>query len=511
MSKIHVELFISVVQRPSDQRSEFECADMVPWFQNHSSLLQTLPEEIVADVIRHCEYERKEKNDVLIKQGDSGDKLYIILRGSVSIYVIHDNKDDHKEVLKQVNAACAAHDFDRSNLGQYAWTGGEGKCFGEVALLKEDCIRTATVVADGDTDLVVIDRNLYNRSVRDVLEREYQLKTRFVEGSSLFKDWPAKQKKLLVVALKKENMKYGSYLLRQGSPTENMFFLLSGEVEITCDQSQFKNQYADSWREMETLLPGLLPRRHSESPHDRLKRKKAQRKVLQMCLLGKNETIGAHAVALGLPTSLDNAMVTREAEVLMLSRANFERLFNRKYAQGTLKKMRERLILRLYLYIHRAESVHPELKSPFLKFLTFLLQDERAVDDLKKRKRREREIKKGLIHNVDEDESEFKEGTKEAEQFEGMLKMLDINPKAAHKKLPSVESSQRVIDEIEAGLRSWVERSRSGNSPIPPSANNSLEPVQYGDRRKSFNDGLLRPKSKYHQMQALDRPKTPTK
>lgn len=53
--------------------------------------------------------------------------------------------------------------------------------------MKEDCIRTATVVADTDTDLVVIDRNLYNRSVRDVLEKEYSEKTKFVEENSLFR------------------------------------------------------------------------------------------------------------------------------------------------------------------------------------------------------------------------------------------------------------------------------------------------------------------------------------
>lgn len=64
---------------------------------------------------------------------------------------------------------------------------GEGKSFGEMALLKEDCIRTATVVADTDTDLVVIDRNLYNRSVKDVLEKEFQQKTKFVDENSLFK------------------------------------------------------------------------------------------------------------------------------------------------------------------------------------------------------------------------------------------------------------------------------------------------------------------------------------
>ncbi|XP_060585770.1 cAMP-dependent protein kinase type II-alpha regulatory subunit-like isoform X2 [Ruditapes philippinarum] len=283
-----------VLEQSSGYRLELECKKMVPYFLNKVNLFKKMRQEIVADVIRHCEYERKKKDDVLIKQGDSGDRLYIILRGSVSVYVIHDQKDNPADVLKQVNAACNGPDFDRSELGQYVWTGGEGKCFGEVALLKEDCIRTATVVADGDTDLVIIDRNLYNRSVKDVLEMEYNLKTKFVEENTLFKTWPIKQKKLLVVALKKESAKYGSYLLRQGSIADHMYFLLSGEIEITCDQSQFKRQYPELWREMETLLPGLLPRRHSETPHERLKRKKLQRKVLQMCLLGSNESVGVY-------------------------------------------------------------------------------------------------------------------------------------------------------------------------------------------------------------------------
>ena len=44
----------------------------------------------------------------------------------------------------------------------------EGQTFGEIALINPDCIRTASVVADEETDLVVIDRDLYNRSVSQV-------------------------------------------------------------------------------------------------------------------------------------------------------------------------------------------------------------------------------------------------------------------------------------------------------------------------------------------------------
>ncbi|KAL4220376.1 hypothetical protein ACF0H5_020781 [Mactra antiquata] len=506
----HKTLFSALAKTP-ESRTEFECQEIVPWFRNKSVLFNSLKPEIVADVIRHCDFERKVRNDVLIKQGENGDKLYIILRGSVSIYVIHDQSDNPQDTLKQVESVCSAPDFDRTQLGQYVWSGGEGKSFGEVALLKEDCIRTATVVADTDTDLVVIDRDLYNRSVRDVLEREYKLKTKFVEENSLFKQWPAKPKKMLVVALKKESAKYGTYMIRQGSPTEHLIFLLSGEMEITCDQSQFKSQYEDLWREMETLLPGLLPRRrgHQESPHERMKRKKAQHKLVQMCLLGANEVVGSFDVVLRLPTCLDNAMVTRESEVLLLSRENYERLFNRKYAHDTVRKLKERMKMRLYLYINRAEMLHSSLKSPFLKFLSFLLDDDNAVEDLKRMKRREREEKRGLLHETSHPRDDLKYGSKEAKEMNSMLKLLDINPKSTQGRLPAMESSERIIKEIEDGLKSWVERSRGSS----PNSAIMLEPPKtaIGQKRRttSFHGAkdLLRPD--YH-TRSLTRPKTPT-
>ena len=72
-------------------------------------------------------------------------------------------------------------------------------------------------------------------------------------------------------------------------------------------------------------------------------------------------------IVLGLPTYIDNAMVTREAEVLVLSRENYARLFNKKAAQATLASLRERFTMRLYLYIHRSEGLVPPIPSPFLK------------------------------------------------------------------------------------------------------------------------------------------------
>lgn len=197
---------------------------------------------------------------------------------------------------------------------------------------------------------------------------------------------------------------------------------------------------------------------------------------------------GALDVVLGLRTCLDNAMVTSEAEVLFLSRENFNRLFNRKYAQTTLRHIRERLIMRLYLYIHRADSLHHHLTSPFLKFLSFMLQDPSAVEDLKKKKRREREIKRGLSHNVDQDDTDANYVSKNADEISGMLKMLDMDPKSSKIRLPAVESSQRVINEIDEGLRNWVETTRGTNSPVPNQQSSLASPTKRSGRHSSFRE-----------------------
>ena len=43
---------------------------------------------------------------------------------------------------------------------------GQGGAFGEIALVNKDTFRNATVVCDEDTDLMVIDQDLFDRSLK---------------------------------------------------------------------------------------------------------------------------------------------------------------------------------------------------------------------------------------------------------------------------------------------------------------------------------------------------------
>ena len=107
---------------------------------------------------------------------------------------------------------------------------GEGSTFGEIALINPDCIRTASVVADERTDLVVIHRDLYNRSVSKVVAKLFQEKVDFVESLYMFADWSQKWKKAVAVSLKKETISFDSPLIKQGDPADKLFFILRSVI-----------------------------------------------------------------------------------------------------------------------------------------------------------------------------------------------------------------------------------------------------------------------------------------
>ena len=103
---------------------------------------------------------------------------------------------------------------------------GEGNSFGEVALIDETCIRTATILADEATDLLVVDKPLYNRCVKEILAKEFQEKRESIVSNPLFSTWSPKYRKQLIMALYKETYSYNTTLVKQGDSVECMYFIL---------------------------------------------------------------------------------------------------------------------------------------------------------------------------------------------------------------------------------------------------------------------------------------------
>ncbi len=111
-------------------------------------------------------------------------------------------------------------------MSLFVWSSGEGATFGELALIHPDCVRTASIVAEEKTDLVVIHRDLYNRSVSKVIAKEYAEKMNFIDSMPLLKTWSQKMKRQLAVCFRKEIYNFDSHIVKQGDPFREIYFIV---------------------------------------------------------------------------------------------------------------------------------------------------------------------------------------------------------------------------------------------------------------------------------------------
>jgi CRP-like cAMP-binding protein len=103
---------------------------------SHCSLLRHLPAEQIEPLLDRVQERNVAAGEVVFREGDAGDALYIVARGAVE--VLHDQADQRLAVLEN------------------------GQAFGEMALLSGGT-RTATVRARTDSHLLTIDKADFDR------------------------------------------------------------------------------------------------------------------------------------------------------------------------------------------------------------------------------------------------------------------------------------------------------------------------------------------------------------
>uniref|UniRef100_A0A0L8G9R8 Cyclic nucleotide-binding domain-containing protein n=2 Tax=Octopus bimaculoides TaxID=37653 RepID=A0A0L8G9R8_OCTBM len=257
--------------------------------------------------------------------------MYATLKGSVSIYILPEMEEN---VCQYLDRVCSKPKPERNLFGQHIFSQQEGFVFGDVALIR-DCTRTASVLADEECDLLVLNRLLYNRTVREVLNLEWQEKTQFVLRNPIFKEWSPKHRKQLVISLRKESYQFGAVIARQGQPVQNIYFILK-------NRSNGKTAH-----------------------HNRQRRSRVQK----ISLLSSNEHIGSLEIVLDTRKHLDTTTVAGEVELLVLDRKHYERLLVKKHPQS-VESLKKELTIRQLLVLSRL--YHPT-ETTVMKYVTMKL------------------------------------------------------------------------------------------------------------------------------------------
>ncbi|PAA49297.1 hypothetical protein BOX15_Mlig008081g3 [Macrostomum lignano] len=446
---------ISLISRPPESRSEQAITDIIPWLSKQSSVFSTASKEVMLDILRHCEYRKCQRDDVIIWQGERGEEFYVMLSGRTSIFIDPtksgevapmtgvDDEESARQVLGTAPEAPAplpkalsgadkmrqllmqldqeAKDkqrqlqpeakeeevamFDRKVLGNFIFQLDAGKCFGEIALMTEESVRNASIIADEETDLLVISRDLFNRAFKSQQEKEYAERHGFIDSSHLFNWWNPRFKRLLEMSLRKERFAYDSVIVRQGQAFSALHFIIRGVVSVSVDSSQHRRQYPvqfATWKpasELEALLARRKPRVNCEQKSLQQEAIRVRRELgyseAERLATGRNrhlafveegDCIGDFEYVLGLHTHSCSHRAMGEVETLILDLQNIERLITRRH-QRTLNLLKLLVLEKVHQRLHQLgrQAVTPSEPASTDDVTLFAMSADRLQSELARR------------------------------------------------------------------------------------------------------------------------------
>ncbi|KAA3677847.1 uncharacterized protein DEA37_0010467, partial [Paragonimus westermani] len=318
--------------------------------------------------------------------------FYIILSGKVSVYVNTEAVQDDAEAQQtgdsvdaKTQAAAQKKATNRTKFGNHVGNLQGGASFGELALISKDCIRNASIIADCRTDLIVVNRATYNRSLREVHLAEFRRRNDFVDECPVFSGWLRSMKRQVAMSLQKIQLPYNAVTIRQGDPVNGLMFLIKGQVLATVDILMHQKQFPDKapksralslekklgWdgtqltdaqldplsvlEETEHMKERLIQKPFSRLGYNASERRNGLRH-LELAIYSKGAVFGELEYGFGLPTYCHSAVCIHPSEFYVLDAKNFDRLINSRRNPNGWKMLQSKAEANLLTRCNRVQN-----------------------------------------------------------------------------------------------------------------------------------------------------------
>jgi CRP-like cAMP-binding protein len=177
-------------------------------------LFVSVRDEELDNIANHLKLERFPAGEVIIREGEVGDKFYILERGKATVWRLDNNQVEQK--------------IDEKGPGQY---------FGEVALVSS-APRNATVRAETPVSTLTLDYSDFNLCVRQYINLANQVDENvkyswLLRGMPIFDELPSQKLDQLATSLQPEPLEAGAVLFQEGDQADKFFIVESGEVVIS--------------------------------------------------------------------------------------------------------------------------------------------------------------------------------------------------------------------------------------------------------------------------------------
>ena len=227
---------LKVLSKRRETRSPLEIESVAGYLNWRIPFFQKFTQDQQLELCRVSEVITIWGKTILFKQGSIGQAFYVILTGSVEIWVL---KGDQKEQLqaRMVAAASASAGsssaIDETLLGDKVATLNVGEIFGERALENADSLRMASIVTcDQQTELLVISREDYHKLVSALMNKEIMSKINCLRKTNVFKNTEMIYLKELARYMEPRRFELDEVLYRGGSKATELLVIECGECIV---------------------------------------------------------------------------------------------------------------------------------------------------------------------------------------------------------------------------------------------------------------------------------------
>jgi len=165
-------------------------------------MFNALSEEEYFIVIEALQNIKKSPGDKVIVEGEDGDCLYIVDKGKLKCTKV----------------------FKGNTEPTFLKNYGPGDAFGELALLY-NCPRAATIIADEESELWMLDRATFNHIVKDAAAQKREKYDEFLGKVKILSAMEAYERSKLGDAIKEEKFNAGEFVISEGE-SGNLFYLI---------------------------------------------------------------------------------------------------------------------------------------------------------------------------------------------------------------------------------------------------------------------------------------------
>ena len=278
-ASLNKEYILNILEKNPKNRKENEIKNVADFLSTNYTYFQNLKKSdsqlMVEKLAKLSKIKIFYPGETIIKFGDIGDKFYVVIEGFVQVYkpifeekkmtpndfikymndIKFREKDENKylrikdynktrnfdiseyeKMDSEMNFMKIKREFFVENL-QSMGIYGEGFSFGEISLMTNAKRNAAIKCSDENNNkhaiLLSIGKESYDKAFKEYQEKKLTKDIdNFIKAYPFFKDFTKENMIAVFNCITKINLEKGDYLFHQNDPDTNLYFVVSGKLEV---------------------------------------------------------------------------------------------------------------------------------------------------------------------------------------------------------------------------------------------------------------------------------------